>query len=156
MALPVGWPPRPASGLRSIRYYLVGTATANFVDNAFLFADQATANTYKPLPYVPPGGEGVTVALGDLAVSGSPMGGGADPHDAISDPRYGPPVPVPHPMLWCRVLRITSTSGALEFSFDGVVVHGRVGAGLTVTYQERFEAGVALRGAGAGFVIEAW
>lgn len=36
---PVGWPPRPSSGVRSLRFFVSGTATANYFDNAFLFKD---------------------------------------------------------------------------------------------------------------------
>lgn len=45
MPFPLGWPPRPASGQRSIRFAANGTSTANFFDSAFLFAvaNQATA-----------------------------------------------------------------------------------------------------------------
>jgi len=39
MPFPAGWPPRPASSRRSLRFYATGTASANFEDNAFLFRD---------------------------------------------------------------------------------------------------------------------
>lgn len=53
MALPVGWPPRPASSLRSIRFFTSGTTTGAFSDNAFLFKDGAGANTLVPTPDFP-------------------------------------------------------------------------------------------------------
>lgn len=43
MAFPLGWPPRSASGARNFRFYTGGTATANFSDNAFLFAEDNVA-----------------------------------------------------------------------------------------------------------------
>lgn len=39
MPFPAGWPPRAATSHRSIRFFVGATATANFVDNAFLFAE---------------------------------------------------------------------------------------------------------------------
>jgi hypothetical protein len=52
MAFPDGWPPRRASGRRSIRFYKAGTLTANYADNAFLFIDEPSANTFTPVPYI--------------------------------------------------------------------------------------------------------
>jgi len=45
MPFPLGWPPRPATSVRSLRFYVTGTATANFRDNAFLFRDANKALT---------------------------------------------------------------------------------------------------------------
>ena len=68
MAFPSeGWPPRPPSGTRSIRFYATGTGTANFSDNAFLFIDGTNANPFVPLPVVPPGST-APVALGSFPV----------------------------------------------------------------------------------------
>lgn len=160
MAFPVGWPPRPSSGLRSVRVYIApaGAATGLFSDNAFLFSKVAHANTFMPTPYVPPGGERVTVNLGTpTTMSGSPMGGGQEPTDSNPDPRMNPPVvPPPVPMLWAKVIRITNLGGApLNFSFDGTNVHGVVEANAEHTYWDRYEAGIALQGS-THFVVEAW
>lgn len=52
MPFPTGWPPRPATTNRSIRFYVAGTLTADYADNAYLFIDGANANTFVPIPYV--------------------------------------------------------------------------------------------------------
>lgn len=157
MAFPVGWPPRPASGLRSIRFYQRGLATANFTDKAFLFADQATADTYTRTPVLRSGDETTVVHVGDSTKGGSPMGAGPG---TVSQP------PVPgtddstHPSLWSRTILVQNLGGAdLEISFDGVNVHGLIPVAAVpaaVMYRERYEAGIAIRGAGATFVITAW
>lgn len=151
MALPASWPPRSSSGIRSIRFYQTGTLTVVFTGNAFVFADQTTANPYLPTPYVPPGGERVNAAVGTTAIPGSPMGGGRDAHDSS-------PTAPPYPMIWAHSIRIVNTSGGvLEFSFDGTNVHGSLANNADVTYRNRYEAGIAVRGAGGGaFQIEAW
>jgi hypothetical protein len=157
MALPEGWPPRPAEGRRSVRFYTSGNATANFSDNALLFSDQTTANTYKPLPYVAPGSS-TAVAVGDLTVGGTPSGGGQDVHDvnpSVAAAYQG----VPHPMIWCGSLRIFNDgANDLEFSFDGTTVQGVVKSGdKSLYYFNRYEAGIAVRSAaGTTFRIEAW
>jgi hypothetical protein len=157
MALPATWPPRPATGVRSIRFYKTGTGTANFADNAFIFADLAGANTFLPTPYVAPGGESTTVNIGTTSSSGSPMGGGRNAHDAVNDPKIGTAVPPPPPaMIWAHSMRITAVTANVEFSFDGTNVHGIVLAGQTGEYFNRHEAGIAVRGTGATFYIEAW
>lgn len=152
MAYPEGWPPRPASGARSIRFFVEGTATADFADSAYLFADDPGANTFLPTPYVAPGGEGTLAEVGTNLVGGSPMGGGRDVHDASGG------VAVPHPMIWSHGIAIFNDGGAdLEYTFDGTNVAGKV----LVTddphwYYTRYEAGIAIRGAGAKFRVIAW
>lgn len=42
MPFPLGWPPRLPSGLRTFRFFESGTSTANYGDNAFLFAEAPT------------------------------------------------------------------------------------------------------------------
>lgn len=44
MPFPSGWPPRPATNNRTGRFYVAGTGTANYADNAFLFADANVAS----------------------------------------------------------------------------------------------------------------
>lgn len=146
MPLPVGWPPRVCTGRRSIRFYKEGTATALFEDNAYLFVDGLTANTYTPLPFVAPGSN-VTVN-----VSATPTGTSQIAEDANAVNGASPKA-----MIWSKSIRIFNDSAAdLEFSFDGVNVHGVVKpADTALFYWDRFEAGIAVRGLGA-FRVEAW
>lgn len=138
MPLPASWPPRAPSGRRSIRFYKTGTLTANFADNAWIFADAANlANPYTPLPKIAPGSNTV-VNLG-----ASPQGTGQNDADD------------PAPMIWANSLRITVTGGNLEFSFNGTDVHGLVLSGATGLYRERVESGISVRGTGT-FYVEAW
>ena len=155
MALPAGWPPRPSEGRRSIRFYASGSATADFADNAYLFIDATSANTYVPLPYVAPGSN-TTINLGSLLVGGTPSGTGQDIHDANLLAPLGQQA-VPHPMIWSSSIIVHNDSAAdLYISFDGTNVHGVV----TVVqkycfYWNRYESGIAVRGTGL-FRIEAW
>lgn len=144
MAFPVGWPPRVSSGMRSIRVYIADTATAAFADRAYLFVDQAGANTYTPLPYVAPGSDAA------VAVPAAPSGTGQSFYDSA-------PSASPKPMIWSYAIRIYNDGGSnLEFSFDGTNVHGVIKAGQSELYVQRVEAGIALRGAGVAFRVEAW
>ncbi len=84
---PEGWPPRPASGRRSIRFYQAATtATADFADSAYLFVDGITANTFKPTTVLTAGDEkkptpiGVSDPIWDAG--DSPLGTGRNPGDA--------------------------------------------------------------------------
>jgi hypothetical protein len=161
MAFPTGWPPRPASGVRSIRYYQSGTAAAAgaFADNAYLFIDGVGANPYVPLPYVAPGST-ASVATGTLQVPSLPATG-QDAHDAAPVTHINPPVTdqaVPRAMLWSSRIRIENTgANDLDFSFDGTNVHGVVPAGEVRDYTQRIEAGIAIKStSGTTFRIEAW
>jgi hypothetical protein len=158
MPLPTGWPPRVATSIRSIRVYLTGTATAAFADNAFLFSQATSANTFIPTPYVPPGQESAVPGWTPTVVPAPPFGGGAGtPGEFNTDPRLNPPIPPPPtPMIWSKSIKITNSGGAiLFFSFDGVNIHGQVAANSVFWYWDRYEAGIALQGSTA-FVIEAW
>ena len=143
MAVPTTWPPRPASGRRSIRFYKTGTLTANFADNCWIFGDAANnANPYTPLPQVVSGTTGAATVV-------PPSPWGTEPSDAVSPP-----------MIWSGSLRITVVGGDLEFSFDTAnppaIVHGKVlSADRVAYYRDRFEAGMAVRGTGT-FYVEAW
>ena len=130
-----GWPPRTATGVRSIRFYATGTATAAFADNAFLFAAGAGANPYTPLPNIAPGSN-TTAAVPNSS------GGGRTGSDPI-------------PAIFSGNLRITAVGGDCEFSFDGTNTHGKVLSGQSATYRNRYEAGIAVKGSGT-FHIEAW
>jgi len=157
MAFPVGWPPRVASGRRSIRVYLTGTATASFSDNAFLFSEVPHANTFQPTPYVPPGQESAAPGWTPTSLPLPPMGGGQNAHDANPDPVLNPPVPgPPTPMIWSNSIKITNKGGAiLYFSFDGINIHGEVAANSVFWYWTRYEAGISFQGSTA-FSCEAW
>jgi hypothetical protein len=149
MAFPDGWPPRVATGQRNIRFYMVVNPTsANFADNAFLFADQATANPYTPLPFVRPGDDVSNPHYsGPHNIGANPAGTGQLDKDA------------PHPMIWSERIHITNTGGNdIEISFDGTNVHGVIPAGTTREYEDRREAGIALRspGGASSARVEAW
>lgn len=134
---PEGWPPRLPTGKRSIRFYVTGTATANFADNAWLFSQQTGANTYTPLPVVKPG------SIDPVSVP-NPSGTGRQADDPIA-------------AIWSQTIRICNDGGGvLEYSFDGTNIHGKVLANEAFTYRNRFEAGISVRGASAVFRIEAW
>ena len=159
MAFPVGWPPRPATGRRSIRVFISGTTTNNFADNAYLFSALTGANTFVPTPYVRPGSSAV-VHHGDLTVGGSPSGGGMDPHDADMSKTAPADQPVPVTMIWPQTI-VVSNDGLsdIEFSFDGINVHGIVREGEKCVYRERMEAGISVRepgGAAIAFRVEGW
>jgi hypothetical protein len=157
MPYPLGWPPRVASGIRSIRVYIEGVATASFADNAYLFSQVNSANTFTPTPYVRPGQESAAPGWQPTVVPLNPMGGGQIPQDANPDPVLNPPVPPPPtPMIWAKSIKISNLSiAALYFSFDGTNVHGQVAPSTVFMYWDRYEAGIALLGLGA-FAIEAW
>lgn len=152
MAFPTGWPPRrPRSSRRSLRFYVTDTATANFADKAYLFIDDTDANPYTPLPYVAPGSS-TPVELGS-----QPLGTGEAPEDANLSQTDPVKQALPKAAVWSSNIRISNDGVAdLEFSFDGTNVHGRVKMNETVVYRDRIESGIAVRGAGAVYRIEAW
>lgn len=166
MAFPfVGWPPRPASGLRSIRFFKAGTTTANWSENAYLFIDVAGANTFVPMPYVRPGDNTAIVAVGDRNTPGAPMGTGANPLDVPPGSALGQQ----KALVWANSLRVFNDGlNDIELSFavtgDALVpatpVQGIVKPGKNVLYRNRYEAGIALRFPGGGgaslFRVEAW
>ena len=127
MAFPATWPPRRPSGTKSLRFYVT---------------DTATANPHVPLPNVV-AGSSAAVDVSNEAGTGlaSPSSTGA----------AGPLA-----QIWSGNIRISVATADLEFSFDGVTVQGKVLAGESVIYRQRFESGIAVRGAGAVYRIEAW
>ena len=148
MSLPLGWPPRPAEGRRSIRAYYAGTATTTYSDNAVLFSQIAGANTLVPTPVVPPGAETQVVHNGNYLAGNAPPGGGlmGDQPTIVN-------------MIWSIGIRIVNTgSNDIIFSFDGTNDSGRVAAGKEATYTWRHEAGIAIKSASATstFWVEAW
>ena len=161
MPFPAGWPPRPASARRSLRFFVEGTATANFDANGYLFINDTGANTVNPLPYVKPGST-APVHLGTLTAGGSPQGSGQNVNDAAPFEHQDPTntqVAVPKAQAWAHSILVRNTGGSnpLEISFDGTNIHGRIPANTTVIYRTRHEAGIALRSsAGTTFEVEAW
>lgn len=142
MPFPASWPPRVASGVRSLRFYVTDTATADFADKAYMFAEQASANVYTALPTIAPGSK-TTVNVPGVAGTGL-----ATPTTAgVSGPLA---------QIWSGNIRITVTGVNLEISFDGTNIHGLVKAGDSVIYRQRHESGIAVRGNGAVYTIEAW
>jgi hypothetical protein len=158
MANPAGWPPRPHSSIRSIRFYVNGTSTALFSDNAFLFATGAggSADTYTALPN--PGTKQTTTdSSGNLTSAPVVVPSIAGTGRADINPQDGSLPPVA--MVWSMGIRVVNDgTGDLEISFDGTNVHGRLKAGEIANYSRRHEAGIAVRGNGGTptFKIEAW
>jgi len=80
---------------------------------------------------------------------------GYEARDAVVRGRSRPAAP-PAAAVHSQAIAITNAGAALlEFSFDGVNVHGAVPAGARHVFGDRHEAGIAVRGV-AAFVIEAW
>lgn len=57
---------------------------------------------------------------------------------------------------WSGNISIRAVTANVEYSFDGTTVHGLVLAGTQTIYQHRYEGGIAIRGVGATFYVEAW
>lgn len=57
---------------------------------------------------------------------------------------------------WSGGILIRAVTADVFISFDGVNVHGHCPAGGESKYDRRFEGGIAVRGSGATFFIEAW
>jgi hypothetical protein len=160
MANPAGWPPRPHSSIRSIRFYVTASATSLFSDNAFLFASggAGSANTYTPLPN--PGTANTTVIAAQVEPTGTtvvvPSISGTGRADINPQDGSLPPVP----MIWSMGIRICNDgTGDLEYSFDGTNIHGRLKQGEIASYPRRHEAGISIRGVAAAtptFRVEAW
>jgi hypothetical protein len=151
MPFPAGWPPRVASGRRSIRFFVSGLATANFSDNAFLFSQGIGANPFSPLPYVPPGGELAKAPA--TVIPPSPQGTGVSPQ--FASPQEGAVAPA---MIWAFGIMICNDGGGpLSYSFDGTNVDGVVLASdPPQVFLYRHEAGIALQGLGVSFRVTAW
>jgi hypothetical protein len=208
MPFPAAWPPRVASGRRSVRFYVTGTATALFADRAFMLLDAVVVLDYVARVAAFTIGEVVTGqvsgatavvvlevnagATGTLtlqyvtgtfnpseqilgSISGNATTSGvvrmpANPYTPLPEVTGGstvvPLTPsgtgvasngTPAPMIWAQTIRICNDGGAaLEYSFDGTNVHGKLLAAEQTIFRHRFEAGIAVRGAGAVFRIEAW
>lgn len=159
MALPADWPPRPATSQRSIRAFKEGTSTDAYADNAYLFRDLVSANTYTPSPATKPGSS-EQADYGTVARSGTPMGGGA-PHPQYDVLPGETAASLPKPMLWAQTILVQNTGpNPLRISFDGTNDHGLIPSGNTRVYRNRYEAGLALKSGNLGqattFIVEAW
>ena len=69
--------------------------------------------------------------------------------------RVDPVDPAIPEQAWSGSIRVTSITGDLEISFDGVEVQGFIPAEEFREYFGRYEGGIAIRGTGV-FHIEAW
>lgn len=209
MPFPASWPPRPPSGLRSIRFFVEGTATAAFSDRAYMLLDAIQVLDYVAQAAAFTLGEVITgqvsgataIVLSDAnagltgtltlravtgvfnpseqllgSVSGDATSNGVTrapastftPLPAVDPavPTVVPPTPYgsgaasggsPAPEIWAQTFRICNDGGAaLEYSFDGTSVQGKLLATEQVIFRVRHEAGIAVRGLGAAFRIEAW
>jgi hypothetical protein len=104
------------------------------------------ANVFTPSPFVQLGSPAPT--NNPLTPTGTGAQGVATGITA-SDP----------PMVWSGNIRICNDGAAdLEFSFDGVAVHGRIKPNEAFVYRNRYEAGISVRGAGGSttYRVEAW
>ena len=157
MAVPTNFPLRFPTGIRSLRFFVSDTATADYADTAFFFIDGAGANPYQPTPYLAPGAESTPWAAGNQTLfPGTPLGTGRNANDAnlnLAIASQAPPVA----MIWCANIRIINNGGGdLFFTFDGTNDHGVVKTGTTALYRNRYECGIAFRGAAVTFHCEAW
>ena len=136
MAFPTPWPPRPPSGVRSIRFFVSGTSTANFADNAFLFIDGA-AGSANPFTPGPPTSTSSGVTNNPLTPTGT---GSQGVVSQLTSPD--------RPLIWSGNIRISNDStGELQVSFDGTNVHGVSRPprfSCTATATRRASASVAL------------
>jgi hypothetical protein len=125
-------------------------AAANGTGGTSLTQPEARKNFFgagtllQPTPRVAPGGASTIARVGTLQAGGSPMGSGKGPLNPVTDP-YGPP----EPMVWSSTLCIanddTTATNTIEYSFDGVNVHGEVLGGEERKLWWANEAGIAVR-----------
>lgn len=151
MPVPPGWPSRPPTGYSCLRFFKLVATTTTFADNAWMFSSMMFN---KALPYVAPG------SSAPVDLSPGVIGGGQDPHDAVGG------VPVPVPVATAGTIRICNdapagTGSALEYSFDGVTVHGVLFDGEEFVYRNRHESGISVRSRPATAApiaarVEAW
>lgn len=139
MAFPANWPPRQSSGVRSGRFYVTATATADYSDRAYMFS--ATDANMTPFP----------ATATPMTIPYNPQGGG------VTGPNVDGTAGA-NQQFWMANFKITNThmTDTLYFSFDGTNDHGQVRAGQTVIYRNRYESGIAVKGNGIVFAVEAW
>lgn len=158
MPLPPGWVSGVglplASGRRSLRFFATGTTSALFADNAWNFA-VATV-----------GGNALSIAPSPKVRAGAEVASGAPPSAVVSTPMGGQrdlaPAAQAAPVTTQGTygIRVCNDGGtAIEFSFDGVNVHGVVLPNSEETFLNRIEAGISVREPGGGtiaFRVFAW
>jgi len=154
MAIPANFPPKKPSGIRTLNFYKEGTATTDYADNAYLFADGVGANPFTAITKLAPG-DISDITYGTSTQSGQPMGGGSlnGPANTTGTQAKAPLV------LWSNSISITNTgANDILFSFDGTNTAGRVKAGTTKLYNFRIEGGIAIKSVSAtsAFYIEVW
>jgi len=171
MAFVDDWPPPRSAGQRNLRVFLEGTAASgsdfDTTGNNSLWANEDPG--YVDSAAIP-NGKGATttqVSFGSYDKPGPPVGGGAPQNpinrtDSGAIPNAAPKTPAFH----AQNIRIFNDESAgsgndLEFSFDGTNVHGKVLAGEVLEYEDRREAGIAIRPASTGaftvaYRIEVW
>ena len=136
MPYPLNWPPLPASGSRSIRFFKSETATTDYADNAFIFIDDVGANTYTVIP---------TVRYGD--VTSVINIGAASPGSTNAK------------QVCANTIQVTNDGAVdISISFDGTNEQGIVKVGETVCWRDRREAGIALKvtAGTCAYRAEAW
>lgn len=69
--------------------------------------------------------------------------------------RPDPKDPAEPEQAWSNSIRVTAGASDLNISFDGTTDHGFIPAGESQVYWDRYEGGIAVKGAGT-FHIEAW
>lgn len=57
---------------------------------------------------------------------------------------------------WSKGIRVTAVTANVTISFDGTNDHGIVLSGTSAEYFDRYEGGIAVKGAGATFYVEVW
>jgi hypothetical protein len=160
MAFPYGWPPRPCPSVRPLRFFASGTSGAAFSDNAYLFGTDAVSGALapsaniSPMPVVPPGSTAPTTLGNPPVGGGSPVAAddGAIPEGEIVAMRYAGTIQISNDSV--------VAGDNIEVSFDGTNVHGVIVPGETRRYQDRHEAGIAIRTqptkGNSAFRVEAW
>jgi hypothetical protein len=172
MPYPPEWPPSVSSSHHSLRVFIEGTATADFADSAYLFLEPSTQEragdppepsaVFGRTPNIAPGEATKPADFGSVVQGGITTG----VWEARNAPVRGrsfvgrptlttlPPPAAAH----CTGLSVfnSAMAGVLEISFGGGAVHGRVQPGERRVYSDRHEGGIAVRGAGIAFEIEAW
>lgn len=147
MAFPAGWPPRPATGVRSIRFFATGNTSNNFSDAAFLFGDTSPKSQVDPVPVATPRD---SAAFGSDQRPSSPAGFSNTSAKGTSTPQTKV-VPYRHASnIWI----FNDGVKDLTFTFDeatdigaGAGIHGVVKAGKDMLFRDRYEAGIALKSA---------
>ena len=161
------WPPPRCPGVRSLRIYVADTVVSGsvFADNTNHWLFHALDPGYTDTGDI----EAAGGKFGSYLKPGPPFGGNRAPspgttlrttNATITDRTQDPPPPPFIHSQYIRITNLNTTTGEdLEFSFDGVNVHGYVPAGESRVYDDRREAGIAIRPVAAAdtdFILEVW